>query len=83
MSIPLRLNVDVEYLEVRGEVFISKKTFEKINKEREADGEMPFANPRNAAAGSLRQLDSSVASKRGLDIFVFNIQQIRGREINI
>ena len=82
MSIPLRLNVDVEYLEVRGEVFISKKTFEKINKEREADGEMPFANPRNAAAGSLRQLDSSVASKRGLDIFVFNIQEIRGREIN-
>jgi len=82
MSIPLRLNVDVEYLEVRGEVFISKKTFEKINAEREADGEMPFANPRNAAAGSLRQLDSSVASKRGLDIFVFNIQQIRGREIN-
>jgi len=81
MSIPLRLNVDVEYLEVRGEVFISKKTFEKINAERELEGEMPFANPRNAAAGSLRQLDSAVAGKRGLDIFVFNIQQIRGREI--
>lgn len=81
MSIPLRLNVDVEYLEVRGEVFISKATFEKINKERELSGEMPFANPRNAAAGSLRQLDSAIAGKRGLDIFVFNIQKIKGREI--
>lgn len=81
MSIPLRLNTDVEYLEVRGEVFISKKTFEKINAERELAGEMTFANPRNAAAGSLRQLNSAIAGKRGLDIFVFNIQQIRGREI--
>lgn len=81
MSIPLRLNVDVEYLEVRGEVFISKKTFERINAERELAGEMTFANPRNAAAGSLRQLNSAIAGKRGLDIFVFNIQRIRGREI--
>lgn len=82
MSIPLKLKKDVSYLEVRGEVFISKKNFEKINKEREQDGENVFANPRNAAAGSLRQLDSSVAAKRGLDIFVFNIQQIEGIEIN-
>ena len=81
MSIPLRLNVNVEYLEVRGEVFISKKTFERINAERELAGEMTFANPRNAAAGSLRQLNSAIAGKRGLDIFVFNIQRIRGREI--
>ncbi len=81
MSIPLRLNVDVDYLEVRGEVFIPKKMFEKINAERELNGEQTFANPRNAAAGSLRQLDSSVAAKRGLDIFVFNIQQIEGVEI--
>lgn len=81
MSIPLRLNVDVPYLEVRGEVFISKKTFEKINTEREQNGEPTFANPRNAAAGSLRQLNSAVAGKRGLDIFVFNIQRIEGREI--
>lgn len=82
MSIPLRLDVDVEYLEVRGEVFISKKNFEKINAERELAGEQTFANPRNAAAGSLRQLNSAVARERNLDIFVFNIQQIRGREIN-
>lgn len=81
MSVPLRLNVDVPYLEVRGEVFISKKNFEKINAEREENGEQVFANPRNAAAGSLRQLNSSVAAKRNLDIFVFNIQQIEGKEI--
>ncbi len=81
MSIPLKLNVDVEYLEVRGEVFISKKNFEKINMQREEDGEPPFANPRNMAAGSLRQLNSAIAAKRGLDIFVFNIQQIEGIEI--
>ena len=81
MSIPLKLNTDVPYLEVRGEVFISKKNFEKLNFQREQEGESVFANPRNAAAGSLRQLDSSVAAKRGLDIFVFNIQQIEGVEI--
>ncbi len=81
MSIPLKLNVDVEYLEVRGEVFISKKNFERINAEREENGEQTFANPRNAAAGSLRQLNSAIAAKRSLDIFVFNIQQIEGVEI--
>lgn len=81
MSIPLKLDVDVEYLEVRGEVFISKKNFAKINEERELSGETPFANPRNAAAGSLRQLNSAVARERNLDIFIFNIQDIRGREI--
>ena len=82
MSIPLRLDVDVPYLEVRGEVFISKKNFEKINAERELQGEQVFANPRNAAAGSLRQLNSAVAAKRNLDIFVFNIQKVEGVEIN-
>ncbi len=82
MSIPLKLKVNVAYLEVRGEVFIPKKKFAQINEEREENGESLFANPRNAAAGSLRQLDSSVAAKRGLDIFVFNIQQIEGKEIH-
>ncbi len=81
MSIPLRLDVDVDYLEVRGEVFISKKNFQKINEERELLGEPVFANPRNAAAGSLRQLNSAVAAKRNLDIFVFNIQKVEGVEI--
>ena len=78
MSIPLRLNVDVPYLEVRGEVFMSKASFARLNEEREAEGQPTFANPRNAAAGSLRQLDSSIAAKRGLDIFVFNIQRAEG-----
>lgn len=82
MSIPLKLNVPVNYLEVRGEVFMPKKSFERLNTERELNGEQVFANPRNAAAGSLRQLNSAIAAKRGLDIFVFNIQQIDGININ-
>ena len=81
MSIPLKLSVPVSYLEVRGEVFMPKKQFERLNAERELNGESVFANPRNAAAGSLRQLNSAIAAKRGLDIFVFNIQRIEGIEI--
>ncbi|MBE7030428.1 MAG: NAD-dependent DNA ligase LigA [Ruminococcaceae bacterium] len=81
-SIPLRLKKEVPYLEVRGEVFMSKKSFARLNNEREEAGESVFANPRNAAAGSLRQLDSAVAAKRGLDIFVFNIQQAEGVEFS-
>lgn len=80
-SIPLSLKDDVPYLEVRGEVFIGKEDFEKMNGIREQNGEALFANPRNAAAGSLRQLDSSIAASRKLDIFVFNIQKIEGVEI--
>ena len=81
MSIPLKLSVPVSYLEVRGEVFMPKKQFERLNAQRELNGESVFANPRNAAAGSLRQLNSAIAAKRGLDIFVFNIQRIEGIEI--
>ncbi len=77
-SIPLRLSQPVPYLEVRGEVFMPKKVFEKLNAAREIAGESLFANPRNAAAGSLRQLDSAIAASRGLDIYVFNIQQAEG-----
>jgi len=80
-SIPMILSEPVPYLEVRGEVFISKENFAKINQRREEMEESLFANPRNAAAGSLRQLDSKVAASRKMDIFVFNIQQIRGKEI--
>ncbi len=79
-SIPLKTNIPVERLEVRGEVFMPKKSFEKLNFEREENGETTFANPRNAAAGSLRQLDSSIAAKRNLDIFVFNVQSVTGIE---
>ena len=73
-SIPMKLAKPCT-IEVRGEVFMSKKTFEKLNEERELYGETLFANPRNAAAGSLRQLDPKVTEKRNLDIFVFNVQK--------
>ena len=67
---------------VRGEVFISKANFEKMNNEREANDEELFANARNAAAGSLRQLDSNITRQRPLDIYIFNVQKIEGKEFN-
>ncbi len=72
-SIPLRLSEPLT-LTVRGEVFMPRAVFEKINAVREAEGKALMANPRNAAAGSLRQLDSKITAERGLDIFVFNFQ---------
>lgn len=80
-NIPLKLNKPIPYLEVRGEVYMPHSSFDALNKRQEDLGQKPFKNPRNAAAGSLRQLDSSVAAQRKLDIFVFNIQQIEGKEI--
>lgn len=80
-SIPLRLNEPVPYLEVRGEVYMPKSVFKRLNEEKQAKGEVLFANPRNAAAGSLRQLDSSIARERNLDIFIFNIQRENGLNI--
>lgn len=81
-NIPLKLNHALPYIEVRGEVYMPKKSFEKVVDRQLINGEKPFKNPRNAAAGSLRQKDSAVAATRGLDIFVFNIQQIEGKELN-
>ena len=72
-SIPLTIPY-TGTLEVRGEVYLPRANFEKLNKKREEKGEALFANPRNAAAGSLRQLDSKIAAERGLDIFIFNLQ---------
>ena len=69
-SVPLKLNKPID-IEVRGEIYMSKKSFEKCNEERKKSGENLFANPRNAAAGSVRQLDSSVAAKRGLDFMAY------------
>lgn len=71
-SIPMELNEPVD-LEVSGEVYLSKKSFEKINKEQTAAGEEPFANPRNAAAGAIRQLDPKIAASRDLDAFFYEI----------
>ncbi len=77
-SIPMQLSGAPARLIVRGEVFMPKKSFEKLNAHQEAEGKPLFANPRNAAAGSLRQLDPKIAAKRGLDIYVFNVQLAEG-----
>lgn len=80
-TIPQELSEKIN-ITVRGEVFISKKDFEKMNQEREENEEELFANARNAAAGSLRQLDSNITQKRPLDIYIFNVQKIEGKEFN-
>ena len=74
-SIPLTLPEPVPYLVVRGEVYMPRAVFEELNASREAEGQSLFANPRNAAAGSLRQLDPRIAASRRLDIFLFNLQE--------
>lgn len=79
-SIPLKLNKDID-IEVRGEIYMSKSSFNKVNKEREEKGEALFANPRNAAAGSVRQLDSKVTAKRGLDFMAYFIPNPRDYNI--
>ena len=81
MSIPLKLKQELPLLEVRGEVYMPMKSFLKVVEEQEANLEQPFKNPRNAAAGSLRQKNSAITAKRNLDIFCFNIQQLEGTEI--
>ena len=79
-SIPMTLENAPARLIVRGEVFMPKKSFHKLNERQEAEGKPLFANPRNAAAGSLRQLDSKIAASRALDAYIFNIQLIEGVE---
>ena len=80
-TIPKELPEPINII-VRGEVFIGKKEFEKMNEERELNEEKTFANARNAAAGSLRQLDTKITKKRPLDIYIFNVQKIEGKEFN-
>ncbi len=74
-SVPMKLSKAVPDLCVRGEVYMPRENFERVNAKREAQGQSLFANPRNAAAGSLRQLDPSIVAARGLDIFIFNVQK--------
>lgn len=79
-TIPLKIN-DTEEVVVRGEVYISKQNFEKINELQEEQGLQLFANPRNLAAGTLRQLDSKLTAKRPLDIFIFNLEYIENTNL--
>ena len=81
-SIPMTIENAPPRLIVRGEVYMPKKSFEKLNQKQEEEGKPLFANPRNAAAGSLRQLDPKIAAKRGLDILIFNIQLAEGMEFS-
>ena len=80
---PIPKTIDFNgFLEVRGEVYMPRESFERLVKSQELMGEAPAKNPRNAAAGSLRQKNSEVTAKRGLDMFIFNIQQIKGKEFS-
>ena len=81
-SIPMSIPNAPQRLIVRAEVFMPKKSFEMLNERQEAAGKPLFANPRNAAAGSLRQLDSKIAAQRNLDAYIFNIQLIEGVEFS-
>lgn len=81
-SIPMRLENAPARLIVRGEVFMPKKSFEALNERQETEGKPLFANPRNAAAGSLRQLDSKITAQRKLDILIFNVQLAEGVEFS-
>lgn len=80
-SIPLKLKENID-IEIRGEIFMGKKVFEKLNIEREKNGEEVFQNPRNAAAGSIRQLDSKIAAKRNLDAFLYHLPNALNYGIN-
>lgn len=80
-TVPKRLSRPIPYIEVRGEVYMSRESFDIVTARQELNGEKPFKNPRNAAAGSLRQKDPAITAQRMLDILVFNIQQVQGEEI--
>lgn len=81
-SIPLKLKEEIPFLEVRGEVYMPKQSFAKLCEIQEKNGEPLPKNPRNAAAGSLRQKDSKITAERALDIFCFNVQQVNGKTFN-
>lgn len=79
-DVKLKLKNPVPYIEVRGEVYMKNEDFDRVNQQQELLGKKKFANPRNCAAGTLRQLDPKVTKERGLSMFVFNIQEVRGME---
>ncbi|ONI40283.1 DNA ligase (NAD(+)) LigA [Candidatus Epulonipiscium fishelsonii] len=79
-SVPKEIPTKLPYLEVRGEVYISDANFQKINQKQEEMGKKLFANPRNCAAGTLRQLDPSIVKERNLDIYIFNLELVEGKQ---
>lgn len=81
-TVPKKLNRPVPFLEVRGEVYMSHDSFLALCARQELNDEKPFKNPRNAAAGSLRQKNPKITASRGLDIFIFNVQQVAGEEFS-
>lgn len=80
-DVKTKLKHPVPYIEIRGEVYMTDAAFDAVNEKQEILGKKPFANPRNCAAGTLRQLDSAVTKERGLSLFIFNIQEVQGKEI--
>ncbi len=81
-TVPKKLSRSLPFLEVRGEVYMSHRSFFELSARQELNDEKPFKNPRNAAAGSLRQKNAAITAERNLDIFVFNIQQVTGAELS-
>lgn len=79
-EVTTKLKDPIPYLEIRGEVYMTNASFEKVNETQELLGKKLFANPRNCAAGTLRQLDSKITKERNLSLFIFNIQDIKGKE---
>ena len=77
-----QLKEPVPYIEIRGEVYMTRKAFETVNAKAEEEGSKPFANPRNCAAGTLRQIDTRITKERGLSLFIFNVQETRGVTFN-
>lgn len=81
-ELPKKISENIEFLEVRGEVYMSKESFLELTQRQEQEGLKTFKNPRNAAAGSLRQKDAKITASRNLQIFVFNIQDIKGKKLS-
>ncbi len=81
-NLPKKLNENIEFLEVRGEVYMTKENFAGLVKSQEEQGLKTFKNPRNAAAGSLRQKDAKITASRNLEVFIFNIQQVKGKNLS-
>ena len=81
-DVVLKMKEPVPYIEIRGEVYMTRKAFESVNAKAEEEGKKTFANPRNCAAGTLRQIDTRITKERGLSLFIFNVQETRGVTFN-